>query len=719
MPNTRSDLGPLFAPASVAIIGASEREGNRGGAAAGYLRRFGFPGNVYPVHPSAESVAGYRAVPKISDLPETPDVAIIAVGGASTPALVRELGRVGVGAAIVWAGGFAETGAQGAALQAELVDAARRHGVRLLGPNCLGVINTGSAFTGTFATWLRKADRLIPGHISMASQSGGLSAQAHSSAQANGIGFRFVVSTGNEAGISAIDAMEYFVDDPETRVIATYLEGGRDGRRLAAVLRRAREAAKPVVVIKGGRSAASAAAIAAHTGAMAGQARVWDSILDAEGAIQVASIEEMVEVASFVQSRRGRLPVPGRRVIVLGFGGGSGVLAADQCTRLGLEIRSLSQAVRERLIPLVPEIASINNPLDLTPEFFAQPRWRGNLPAVLRVLDESNEADVILAQIGLGNMTAHADAIVGPICDHHDHAQTALAIHTRASDPRDLLPYMANGVHIFSEQSRATATLGLLARLAPANEGQSRHVLDGVATGAFNPSALRLPDASSNAVFPEHIVHQLLDGAGLPGIRSVAASSAADAVAAADDIGYPVAMKVLSAKITHRASAGLVRLSVPDPDSVRRTYDELAAASLASGAVPDAIMVQQMAPRGTELLMSGFRDPTFGPIVSAGAGGVETELIDDVAFDLAPLTPVRALALLRRLRISDHPKRFDLDLVGGPAVSYLVEFSRLVAALPWSSFVLELNPVNISSGSAVALDGLLVVSDAAPVATSQ
>ncbi|HVV19347.1 MAG TPA: acetate--CoA ligase family protein [Pseudonocardiaceae bacterium] len=680
-------LGRLLDPASVAVIGARDAPGNRGATAVRMLRKFGYAGDVYPVHPGGAPVAGHRTYASVAELPAVPDVAIVGVGAARVAGVVPSLADAGVGSVVVWAGGFAETGAAGAALQRELAARVREHGMRMLGPNCLGVVNTASAFTGTFAYWLGRTDTLLPGVISMVSQSGGLAASAHAWSQAGGVGFRHMVSTGNEVDVTAVEVLDHFVDDPGSRVLCCYLEGVDDGEALVRVLRRARAAGKPVVVLKGGRSDASAAAVAAHTGALAGQARVWEAVLDAEGAVRVFSVEELVEVVAYLAGTVDHAPLHGNRVAVLSYGGGQGVLAADQCVEAGLSVPVISEKTQALLRPLAPRIASLRNPLDLTPEAFNSDRWRAAFPELLRTLVTSGEVDAVLCQ--LGGMAQGAAETATAVAELHAADDVPVAVQSRAY-PAEAAAVFANaGIHVFTEQPRAITTLG---RLAAAVRPTG---------GAVDVPDIRmpdLPDVTDGAVLPEHAVHALLTGAGLRTLRGGLARSPGEATEIAYSISGPVAMKVVSRTVTHRAKAGLLALDVLDPVAV---FERLAARSAEIGADMLGVFVEEMAPRGTELLVSAFRDATFGPVVSVGAGGNAAELIDDVTFAPAPLDGPAATAMLSRLR--------TVDGLPGDPVPFLVRFSRLAARLPWQRYVLELNPLSVTADDVVPLDGLLIV----------
>lgn len=695
-------LSNLFNPKSVAVVGASDKPGNRGGQAITYLRKFGYAGTVVPVHPSGNSVHGYEGVTSLDELEAPADVALLAVGARNVADVVTDLGRHGIGAAVVWAGGFAENGGDGVQLQTGLAEAARAAGVRLLGPNCLGLVNTGIGFCGTFASWLNTADRLLPGHISMVTQSGGLGAFAHSGAQDLGVGFRFMVSTGNEADISAVEVLEMFAEDPETHVICSYLEGTPEGPRLIRALRRARANGKDVIILKGGRSAASARAVAAHTGAMAGQARIWGDILTDVGAIQVTALEDLIEVATALVHSNHKPRLHGRRVAVMSYGGGSGVLASDLVVEAGLELPPLSADLQNTLRPLVPPIASLRNPIDLTPEAFNQDAFRAKSPDVLAELERTDEIDALLLQGGA--MSRGADEAAANMSDFHDRSAKQLAIYWPAAPESARAVFRERGVRVFDNQKIAVDVLRRVVAARQAGLGAAAAPLPAEVT------TVDLPVVLPGQVLGEDQVAVLLRAAGVPTLTGRLATTADDAVAAAGEAGFPVAMKVVSPRITHRAAAGLVRLRIADDEAVRGAWDSLVQG--AGDAPIEGVYVQQMAPSGgIEFLVSALRDETFGPIVSVGAGGVQTELLDDVVFAPAPLDETSARRVVDRLRIAGYLAGKGQDACLGPLAAFVAALSRFSAALPWPGYVLEVNPVLATPERAVALDGLLIIEE--------
>ena len=333
----------------MAVIGASDRPGNIGGAAVRFFRKFNSPCVVYPVNSRGEPVAGLPAYPSMAALPQAADLAILAVPAAAVPETIAKCAEAGTKAGIVWAGGFVEGGEEGAARQRALVAICRKTGFLALGPNCLGVIDTHGPMTASFASMMLAVDRLLPGNISMVSQSGGLATIAHALAQQQGVGFRYTISTGNEAVLGVADFLRALVDDPETKVIALYLEGSRDGDKIRRALAAARDVRKPVIVLKAGATAASAIAAAAHTGALAGERRVWDAVLRSAAAIPAESLEELLDLALLLSGAElSRMPTS-RGVAAITFGGGSGVLSADQCDRAGLAVPPLGAGTRTAL----------------------------------------------------------------------------------------------------------------------------------------------------------------------------------------------------------------------------------------------------------------------------------------------------------------------------------------------------------------------------------
>jgi acyl-CoA synthetase (NDP forming) len=703
-PGEFADVSGLLAPRTVAIIGASDQPGNVGGAAVRFFRRFASPCTVWPVNRGRDSVAGLPCYASVADLPAPADLAILAVPAPVVAQVVRECVAAGISAGIAWAGGFQEGGASGTALQNELAALCRETDFALLGPNCIGIIDTHAPVTASFASMMLALDTFLPGNISMVSQSGGLATMGQAMAQLQGYGFRYMISTGNEAVLGVADFIHALAADKLTKVIATYLEGVRDGPKFRRALLDARDAGKPVIVLKAGATTASAAAAAAHTGALAGERRVWDAVLRDCAAIQVDSLEELLDVAMQLSGADlAKLP-SSRGVAAVTFGGGSGVLSADQCDRVGLSVPALAAATRAALEGFVPPLASTRNPVDLTPQAYQNPQWLGHFPHAL---------DVIAADAGVGTIFFQ----LGPMARGDvEMARMVAAFRVRCAKPviaawplvieAARASLHADGVHVFPEYSRAVRTMGRVVNyaeaLAAARDAIPR---DNIPVAAFDWSDY-VPSPQAGRVIPEHECHAILARAGLPVADGRLAVTEDAAVGAALAVGFPVVMKGISAQVTHRAAAGLLVLGLRSEAEVRAAWRTLQARAVALPAALDGILVQHMMQAGAELLISAFRDPDFGVMLSLGAGGTLTELLDDVVLVPAPLSSADVARALRRLRVMRKAgDRLDALL------DFASRFSALAAAAPWRRFVLEVNPVKWTGDEARAIDGLLIIEE--------
>ena len=698
------DLAPLLSPRSVAVIGASERPGNLGGVAIRLLQRFGFEGTILPVNPGVASVSGCPALASPAMLAEPPDVALFSVSAERLPAAVRDAAAAGIRHGIAWAGGFTEAGAPGSARQAELAGICRETGFLLCGPNCLGIINTATRFTGTFTSSLSDRQTLLGGSIAIVSQSGGLAAQAMGLANREGFGFRYLVSCGNEAVLTAADFIRAFAADEQTGVIAAYLESVADGPAFVAALQDAKRCGKPVVVLKGGGTEESGRAVLAHTGRLGGSDRAFDAVLRECAAIRVRSLEELVDTVLLAESFRGRPATRGTRVAVTTFGGGAGVLAVDQCAQSGLRVSALDEGTRARMSPLVTPLASLGNPVDLTPQSINEDQWRSRLGEALACLADDDEVDAILFLAA--SMPNRVAQLVGLMSDLRERSPKPIVASWSLASSEATSALRDAGFYNMPEPARAARALGHLCR----SQDLASRPGDTVAP---RPPAVTVDDLRERpgevAVIGEHRVADILREVGLGVAPGRLATNPSDAVDAAVACGFPVALKGASPQVPHRASAGLVRLGVQDPAGAVLAFEVLESRARELGVEFEGVYIQAMVLGGSELIISASRDDTFGTMVTVGAGGNLTELIDDVAMGRAPLGPETARAMLGRLR-SAH----GLEQAHGPGViehaaTYLAAFSQLAAVLPWRGFTLELNPVKVDDARAVAVDGLLII----------
>jgi acyl-CoA synthetase (NDP forming) len=558
----------------------------------------------------------------------------------------------------------------------------------------------------SFASVLLATDRLLPGNISMVSQSGGMATVAQALAQEAGFGFRHVVSSGNEAVLTTADFIHALVQDSNTKVIAAYLEGVRDPEKLLLALAAARAVRKPVIILKGGGTDASARAALAHTGALAGEERVWDAVLREHAVIRVHSQEELLDVALALSGADlARLPV-GTGIATITYGGGSGVLSADQCARVGLHTPPLEPASRERLKPLVPPIASIGNPIDLTPEVYNQPMWLERLPHALDVIAADPGLHALLFQGG--PMGQHLDAMIDAIKNLHARASKTVCVSWpfAPSEVRKRLPEA--GIPVFTEHARAIRAIAHLAHWRSALEQPPRG--ERLQLAAFDWAAY-VADPTPGMVVGEHACHRILAAAGLPVAPGRLVVRIDEALAAANAIGLPVVLKGIAPSVTHRAAAGLLALDLRSEEDVRDAYRRLTGRAQQLPVELAGVYVQRMARGGLELLVSAFADSQFGVMVSCGAGGTLTEVLDDVVLARAPVGEAEARRMLERLRIVRHAARLAPEARPEAAAAFVAAFSQLAASAPWRRFVLEVNPIRWSRDGVVAVDGLLVVEE--------
>jgi acyl-CoA synthetase (NDP forming) len=697
------DVAGILAPGSVAVVGASERPGNLGGDTVRRLLKFGFPGPVWPINRSGGTVAGLPCHASLAELPGVPDLAIFAIPVDGLLDAVRDCAAAGVRHGIAYAGGLAEAGGEGVERQRALAELCCESGFLLCGPNCVGVINTALPATLTFATALHELDALRPGVVSMVSQSGGIGTTAFSIVQQAGFGFRHLISSGNEAVIDFSDYLHALARDDGTEVIVGYLEGVTEGPKFVRALEEARRQRKPVVLIKSGRSPTTALAAQAHTGALVGEEGVFDAVLQELGVIRVDSVEELVDVALMLVANHTRPPA-GSGVGIVSFGGGSGVLAADQCAQHGLATPALSAAGAERLQALLVSVASAANPIDLTPTTAFRAEALARLPDALDVVAAEPEVDGLLFIVS--SLAARAAEIIEIIRRFSQRATKPVCV-TWSSPPSGVIERLAaQGIYTFIEPDRGVRALRRLAAQAQALRRPPRPAT--LEAPLFNWSSL-VPERGAPWVIPEHRCHEILRAAGLPAAAGTLVEDTADLHRALALIGLPVAMKGISARVTHRAAAGLLAVDLQSEAEAQAAFQRLQERARAIPVELDGIYVQRMHADGVELLVSAFRDPLFGPMVSCGSGGGLTELIEDVVTARAPVDAAFAVDMLARLRIGRHARDPDGPLAHDAVAAFVARFSQLAASAPWPHFVFEVNPIKWTRAGVVAVDGLLIV----------
>jgi acetate---CoA ligase (ADP-forming) len=673
----RASLRPFFEPASVAVIGASRRRGSIGGELFRNVLEADFVGAAYPVNRGGEPVAGVRGNGSITEIPDPVELAVVCLPGPQVIEATRQALEKGVRAICVISSGFAETGAEGIERQEELLALVRAHGARLLGPNCLGIASSKPRLNATFAP------RALPsGRIGFSSQSGALGL-ALLEQGATRLGFSAFVSIGNKADVSSNDLLEWWEDDPETDVVLLYLESFGNPRKFARVSRRlARK--KPILAMKGGATAAGAKAASSHTAALAGSEAAVDALFHQAGVLRARTLEELVDVAGLLSSQ----PLPrGRRVGVLTNAGGLGILCADACEAAGLELPEPAEETQAKLREILPVDASVANPVDMlgsaTGATYEQ--------AVPLLLDDPR-IDALIA-LFVPPVVAGADEVAHSICLAAGAAESdkpvLAAVMSAEGTPIELLE---SDLASFAYPESAARALGLVAERAAWLRRPAGTVpqLDGIDREA----AKAVVEAAGADWLPPAQTRALLGAYGIPLVPEHTAASADEAVAAANEIEYPVVVKT-AAPGAHKTETGGIALDLHDDAQVREAVERIGA----------PVIVQRYLKGGTELLAGVVQDPVFGPLVAFGPGGVFAELIGDAAFRIAPLTDVDAEELVTGGKAGRLVAGFrGAPPADGAALTDLVHrLGRLAEDVPDVS-ELDLNPVIAGPDGCVAVD---------------
>lgn len=630
------DLSKLLHPESIAIVGASENLDSISGRPLKLLRRFGYGGRIYPVNPKYEGIDGLASYPDLKSLPEVPDVALIGVRAGIVPGIIGQCTDLGVPYAVIFSSGFAESEDHGG--QEKLMAAVRKGPTRILGPNCQGLVNFVSRVPLSFSASL-DTDRRPGGHVAYVSQSGAFGFASFAMAAERGVGFRYVVTTGNQADLDVVDFGEAFADDPEVRLLVLYLEGIRDGGRLVGLLRKADHRGLPVAVLKVGGSPTGREAAKSHTAAVTGDREVWETVLRQYGAIKIGDVEDIVDLGKVF----GVLPkADGNRLGILTTSGGAGIIMADRAWENGLEVPELSADIRDRIEKFIPAFGSSRNPVDLTAQVINEPQ---GFSECVRTVLESPETD--MAVVVLSMITgASGEKLVEDLVRISAAAEKPLAVCWLIDEEHGgefLSRLKEAGIALFQSPRRCAWALS---RLVAAGK-PSCCVECAPHPGGTNQVLDLLPETPT-----EYDAKRLLSEYGVSVTRERLCGSLAEALGAAEEIGYPVALKVMSPDIIHKTEAGIVSLNLKSDEELRNAYGRLL--EKADKAVPNAgiqgVLIQEMVSGGIECMIGVKRDPLFGPVVVAGLGGIYVEILQDLSLRHAPVDRNTALAMLKELK---------------------------------------------------------------------
>lgn len=684
----------LTAPRSVALVGASDDVTRIGGRPLRYMRESGFEGRIFPVNPSRAQVQGLAAFASIRDLPEVPDTAILAVPASATLQAVEDCAARGISSAVIFSAGFAETGAEGLALQARILATAREAGLRLLGPNCLGVFNPATGYYGTFSVIL-DTEQIAPGPVGIVSQSGAYGAHLAHLARARGLGISQWVTTGNEADIDLSEALEWMVRQPQTQVVMAYAEGVRDRDSFVRALECARDHGKPVVFMKTGRSSVGAAAAVSHTAALAGSDAVFDAVLRQYGAHRAATTAEQIDVAYVCAP--GRYPATDR-IGIFTMSGGFGIQLADDAEAAGLDVAPMPQAAQDELLSMLP-YASPRNPVDATAQAVSD---LGMLTRCVQTMMKRGGYDLFAGILGTGPASrTFAAPLRAALLEGFDTSDTAIRALTMSA-PRDVVrSYEAAGFLVFEDGSALAHALGALARIR-----------DALARRDPSPAPmppLPLPDGPLSEAGARVILSQV----GIPFAAGYLATDPEGAAVAAAAMGFPVVAKICSPDILHKTEIGGVAVNLTDVQAVREATAAILAR--ASEAAPEAriegVLVSPMIYGGVETIIGVARDPVMGPVVMFGLGGIHVEVLRDVTFRAAPFSVDEAQRMIREIR-----GFAILQGVRGAApadtdalAQLLSDLSRYAIAHRERIVSIDLNPVRVmpEGQGVIALDALI------------
>jgi acetate---CoA ligase (ADP-forming) len=694
------NLDSLFAPKSIAVIGASNRQGSVGRAVFTNILLNEYTGTVYPVNPKDRSISGVRSYPSVQDLPESVDVALIVVPAAMVPAVTEECGKKGVKGLIIISAGFKEVGQDGATLERQVTSIAQKYSMRMVGPNCLGTINTDPEvrLNASFASQMP-----LEGSIAFASQSGALGEAVIDYATGEGIGFSKFISVGNKADVNENDVLEYLRQDLKTKVILLYLEDIVDGRKFVDTVSMVTEE-KPVIAVKAGVSPEGAKAASSHTGALAGSDEAYNAILKQSGVLRVESIIDLFDYARAFA----RQPLPrGNRVAIITNGGGPGIMATDASVRYGLQISQFSEATKTKLRAGLPKEASVNNPIDLVGDAQSD-RYELALQALY---DESVDCGLVLltpqAMVDLKKV-AETIASVGP-----RSGKTILASILGLTDITPAVNVLETNTiphYTFPESAvRALAAMYEYQRWIERPRTQFKH---------FDVDIGKAQEIISNAKragltnLPQDDALRILGTYGLPVIKTETASSKMEAVEAAKRLGYPVAMKIVSPDVVHKIDVGGVKLDLNSDQEISEAYDEILKNVIARlpKARIEGVLLQEYVTGGTETIIGIHRDPKFGPLLMFGLGGIYVEAYRDVSFRLAPIRELSADNMISQIRGSKILQGFrgqppaDIKTIA----ECIERLSQLSMELP-DVAELDVNPLVAFASGCKALDARIII----------
>jgi acyl-CoA synthetase (NDP forming) len=642
------DLSRLLDPESVAIVGVSENPARIGGRLFKYLTKHGYQGRLTLVNPKYQELNGVACYPSVSDIPFPIDCALIAVPEKYVLSVLSECADSKVGSAVIFSSGFAEMGRAGKQAQNQLKELARTKNLRICGPNCIGLINFNSHIALSFSQLL-ETDKLIPGNIGFISQSGALGGSLVNRAQDQKIGLSYFISSGNEADLDVSDYIKYLVlHDPNTKVIAAVIEGFKDGAKFIEAAELAHMHQKPLIVLKIGETEVGQKAAASHTGSMTGSDAVTDAVFNQKGVIRVHHYDDLLQTAALFSKRR----IPrGNRVGILTSSGGAGIIMADYYTKLGLTVPEPSEKTNALASKEIAAFGRIANPFDLTGQIFSDPDM---FKRCMKLFVEDDNFDIVQVNVSM-------------VAGQSSEQRATMLLESIGESTKPIVSWWAAGslsepgirklngsqAALFKSPERCAVAVKSLVEYHKFLRTPSGPDLS--ASDTDDPiSAKKAQDllAAGDKSLSEHQSKTLLDLYGIPVTREQVAESSQEAVRLAEEIGFPVALKIDSPDILHKSEAGAIRLGLNSQAEVIRFYDEIIASAQIHNpkAEINGVLVQEMIRDGTEVMIGMSQDPQFGPTIAFGLGGIFVEVLKDISLRVAPLSTSDAEQMVKEIK---------------------------------------------------------------------
>ena len=690
-------LSNILNPKSVALIGASRNPTSFSYTYLSIMKNYGYQGRIHPINPRADSILDLKCYPSILDVLDEIDLAIVVTARQIAATSVEECVEKGVRGIMLLTGGFAELDEAGKAAQDEFVHQAKEKGIRVIGPNTLGFFSAPAKFDGLLSGYIRV------GGVGLVGQSGNLTRSLAFPGIKRGLGFRYIIGLGNQADVQFHEVIRFLREDDDVNAIGLHIEGINDGRTFLDEVAETTKV-KPVVVMKTGRTEQGARVISSHTASLAGQDEVYEAAFKQCGALRV---ESAIEFSSLLLALSHGKLLKGNRVGVLSEGGGDCALTADACTLKGLELPTFSPKHQERLKEIVPEIGQVTNPVDLA-------MWE-KIPEVADIMLEGDEIDGLIVVGGFAgwdflnpNVAPEVESSAKKMAALIAKTDKPLLIYTYYSyaDSKSFDTLRENRVPLFMDHHDAVNTMAGLVRYARYRRMQTKRRFEGaIAT----PSNVR---RDRTKPLLEHQANRLLGAAGLPFPVYRHVTTARDAIDAAEEIGYPVALKIISEDVLHKSDIGCVKLGLNAPDAVARDFDEVIANARKfkrDARITGALVSKMEESDGVEVIIGGLNDPTFGPTLMFGLGGVYVEVMQDVSFRVCPINPDDADQMIRELQ--------GFPLLTGVRGGKPVNLESLRAALlNVSTFLIEnpgiaqldLNPVKVHERGLSVLDARII-----------